>query len=155
MVRTQLSSNFLAERIVIVIAVIITLPLLLIIKDLPDYSPLVFIVCVIVYGFCGLSIYMGYYVVSNIAYDDLALYIKFKKQEKSIPLKDVVEIKMTARWGSWRRQWRIMYIENNHEQKAYFYAKYGLISLRRFVKAVKSQNPKVDYVYVVLSNDFD
>jgi hypothetical protein len=151
MVRTQLSSNFLAEKIVIVIVVIITLPFLFTIKDSPGYGILLFIV----YGFCGLSIYTAYYEVSDIAYDDLSLYIKFKKQEKSIKLKDISQIKLTARWGSWRKQWGIVYIENNEEKRAYCYLKYGLISLTPFVKAVKRQNPKVDIEYIALDIDFD
>jgi len=151
MVRTQLSSNFLAEKIVIVIVVIITLPFLLVIKDYPVIGILLFIV----YGFCGLSLYTAYNVVSNIAYDDLSLYVKFKKQEKSIPLKDIIEIKLTARWGSWRQQWRIVYTENKEEKRAYCYLKYGLISLTPFTKAVKRQNPRVDINYVALDIDFD
>ena len=151
MVRTQLSSNFLAEKIVIIVVVIIPLPFLFAIKDYPAIGILLFIV----YGFCSLSIYTAYYEVSDIVYDDLSLYIKFKKQEKAIPLKEITEIKLTARWGSWRKQWGIVYIENNEEKRAYCYLKYGLISLAPFVKAVKRQNSKVDINYIALDIDFD
>jgi len=151
MIRTQLSSNFLAEKIVIAIVVTITLPFLPYVKDSPEIGVLLFIV----YGFCGVIICTAYYKVADIAYDDLSLYIKFKKQEKSIKLTDIIQIKLTASSGGWRKQWVIVYIENNEEKRAYFCLKYGLISLRPFVKAVKHQNPKVDCVYIAFDWDLD
>lgn len=151
MIKKQLSSNLLAEKILIAIVLITTLPVLLVIYDYPAIG----IFIAIIYVFCWFSLHTIYSVVSDVSYDESQLYIKHKKREKSIELRNIDQIKLTARWGSWRSQWRITYIENKEEKKVYFYLKYGLVSLMPFVKAVKRQNPKVDYVYIALDIDID
>lgn len=149
MIKKQLSSNLIAEKIVFAIALIIIIFFLIAIPEIPTLFPLIALI------FIGYGIYTIYFVVSNISYDDSYVYIKNRKQDKVVELKRIIQIKLTPYKGSWRQQWKIKYLENGMEESLFFYLKYGLISLRPFIKIVKSQNPSVDCVYITLDVDFD
>jgi hypothetical protein len=151
LIKKQLSSNLLAEKIIIALVLIITLPSWFFVSEFPAIS--IFLVLILI--FCGYSLYTIYFVVSNLYYDNLYLYIKSRKQDKVIELKDIIQIKITPYFGSWRTQWKIKYIENNREEFVFFYLKYGLFSLTPFIKLVKTKNPTVDCVYITLDIDFD
>lgn len=151
MLKKQLSSNLIAEKTIVISALVITSPFWLVVNEFPAIS----IILVLILILCVYSLYTVFYVVSNVSYDDSHLYIIHRKQQKSIELKEIIQIKLTPYWGSWRSQWKIKYIENGNEQQIFFYLKYGLLSLRPFIKTVKIQNPSVDYVYIILDVDFD
>ncbi|MEO6850276.1 MAG: hypothetical protein ABI203_05005 [Mucilaginibacter sp.] len=147
----QLSSNLLAEKTVVTLVLIISQPFWIVISDFPAIS----IILVLILALCGYSLYAIYFIISDISYDENQLYITHRKQQKCIQLSNITLIKITPYWGSWRPQWKVKYVENGIEETTFFYLKYGLISLKPFIKAVKVQNPSVDYVYITLDIDFD
>lgn len=149
MVKKRLTSNLIAEKIVLTIVLIITIFLWVAIPEIP----LIFILLILI--FVGYNVYTMYFVVNNISYDELDMFIKNGKQEKVVELKQVSQIKLTPYYGSWRNKWKIKYILNDKEEHVFFFSKYGLISLKPFVKIVKAQNPSVDCVYFTLGFDFD
>lgn len=61
-------------------------------------------------AFCAVSIYTIYFVVCNLSYTDEYLFIKYRKTEWRIELKQIVQIKVTPYWRSWRPQWKVKYI---------------------------------------------
>jgi|GEM_PF-1092884 hypothetical protein len=151
MLKKQLSSNLLAEKIVITLILIITQPFWIGVNEYPAISILLILILI----FCGYSLYTVYFVVSNLSYDDSHLYLKYRKQQNCIELKKIIQVKLTPYWGSWRSQWKVKYVQDNKEISVYFYLKYGFFSLNPFVKAIKNQNPSVDIQYITLDVDFD
>jgi hypothetical protein len=148
LVRKQLSSNLLAEKIVQVIVLLLIVFLWTVVLQ----AMVFFIVFLILWSY---SVYVVYFLAKNVSYDESNLYIKIRNQEKVIDLKNITQIKLVPRSGSWRRLWRIRYLNNNQEQSVLLLLRYGIFSLRQFVKVVKIKNPAVDLVYIVLDIDFD
>ena len=148
---TDLSSNLLAEKMVISVLLIISLPFWFMVSDYPA----IIILLLLLVSFCGFSIYVIKFVVSNICYDVDFIYIQYGKQNFKAELSKIQQIKTTPNWGSWRTQWRLMYLENGKECYAYFYSKYGFFSLKPFIKLVKAKNPDLEINYISLDVDFD
>ncbi len=144
----QLSSNLLAEKIVIITGFLLSTLVYLII---PDFLILYLIVLI----FIGLSVYSVYFLVSNISYDENYLYLKQKKEQKTVELNNIIQIKITPHWGSWRRMWKVKYVENEKEGNLYFYLKYGYFTLNPFIKQVKLKNPFVECLYITFDLDID
>jgi uncharacterized membrane protein len=94
MVKKKLSSNLIAEKIVLILVLIITILFWISIPEIPV------IVFLLVLVFIAYSVYAIYFVVSNLSYDDSFLYIKDRKQEKVVELKKIVQIKLTPYYGS-------------------------------------------------------
>jgi hypothetical protein len=51
--------------------------------------------------------------------------------------------------------WKITYVDSNKEEQAYFYAKYGLISMGKFIRTVKLKNPSLDVKLYAFTLDVD
>src|ERR1700744_1964570 len=94
LVRKELSSNLLAEKIVIISVLLITLPFWLIVNEYPGIS--IFLILILI--FCGYSVYTIYFVVCDLSYTDEYLFIKYRKTEWHIELKQIVQIKVTPYW---------------------------------------------------------
>ena len=148
---TDLSSNLLAEKMVTSVLLIISLPFWFIVSEYPA----ILILLLLLVSFCGFSIYVIKFVVSDIFYDDDFIYIQNRKQKFKAELSKIQQIKTTPNWGSWRTQWRLIYLENGKECYAYFYSKYGFFSLKPFIKLVKAKNPDLEINYISLDVDFD
>jgi len=147
LIKHQLSSNLIAEKIITFVLIIIA-PLLWI--GIPEIPIVLFILALV---FAIYSFYTIYFVVSSAVFDDTCLFARNRKAEKVINLKNITQIKLTPYYGSFRNMWKIQYIENDQQKSILIFLKNGLVSLTPFVKAVRSKNPSVDIKYI--SPDFD
>jgi|SRR5581483_4927605 len=137
MFKTQLSSNLVAEKILIAIIWIVTI---LVWRSVPGYfSP--FLLLILVFLFVLYSVYIVYIAAVNVAYDASNLFISDRKTEKIIPLSNITHIKRSISFSSPRTRWKITYLGNDRiEEDLYFYAE-DIVVMNAFIKAVRMQNP--------------
>jgi hypothetical protein len=136
LVKTQLSSNLIPEKVVIAVVPAITffswtaLPIMI--------AVIVFLLMLVLVPYSIYSIYMA---PLNISYDASFVFIVSRKTEKIITLKSITQIQPVTNYGTLRKRWRISYVEKGLEEDVFFYTIEGSSSLLSFMKAVRAQNP--------------
>jgi phosphoglycerol transferase MdoB-like AlkP superfamily enzyme len=147
--RQELSSNLIVEKTIPIIVIVIVLLFWIGTDGMPFLIPLLAFIFAI---YCFYNIL---FVVSKASYDENYLYIKKRNVNQTINLEDITAIKLSPYFGSFRNKWRIKYIENGQERSIFIFLKYGLISLKPFVKLVRTKKPSVDVVYISADIDLD
>jgi hypothetical protein len=148
MAKTQLSSNLIAEKIVLVVIILFGIFL----WSIPMIPFGLFIVPVVFAVYC---IYMMVWVLRNISYDEDDVFIRNRKNVDIIDFTKLIQIKVSPLYGSWRTMWKIIYVNGDKEEWAYFYAKYGLISMNKFIKVAKLKNSSIDVKLYAFTLDID
>ena len=131
-----LSSNLLAEKLLILLSIIFDIFLWSL-----HIIPIIFLLLILIFIVYGL--YTMFFVVKHIKYDDGGCVIINKLNEKNVSFNNITKIQITPYYGSWRTMWRMVYLEKDKEESVLFYAKYGLISLDKFITTIKDVNPEL------------
>ncbi len=140
MFKTQLSSNLIPEKILIVLVWIITFfSFSAVALYLPLLPIIIIIVLLVLY-----SVYVVYMASLNVSYDAAFVFVTDRKTEKIIKLNNIKEIKKSFHPASPRTRWKIVYIDYNLlEEELNFYPKddYAMID---FIKTARQIKPTID-----------
>ncbi len=140
MFKTQLSSNLIPEKILIVLVWIITFfSFSAVALYLPLLPIIIIIVLLVLY-----SVYVVYMASLNVSYDAAFVFVTDRKTEKIIKLNNIKEIKKSFHPASPRTRWKIVYIDYNLlEEELNFYPQdyYALID---FIKTARQIKPTID-----------
>jgi hypothetical protein len=133
--RRALSSRLTGEKIVFFILLVTVL--LFCIKHYPE----LLLIAAPIFIFLD---YLLYYRPNRIEFDDNYLFIKRKKGEEIVALKDVYLVKSTA-WGiGFKTIWKMRYYNRNGEGTARFYPRKRSQGFGDFVRQLRLKNPKVE-----------
>ncbi len=149
MFKTQLSSNLIAEKVVIAIVPVIAFfswtALPMIVAAIFSWTALPIILAVTIFllmiVLVPYSIYTIYMAPLNISYDASFVFITDRKTEKIITLKSITQVQPISNYASLRKRWQITYVENGLEEEIFFYPMEGASNLLSFIKTVRAQNP--------------
>jgi hypothetical protein len=134
--RKSLSGNLLVEKTAFFI--LIALILIFCIKHYPE------VLIIAIPAFIAID-YLIYHLPDTIDYDDNNIFIKRKKGELVVPLKDICLVKVTWLSIGHRNIWKIKYVNCNIEGIVLFYPRYFSSSFDDFIKQVKTNNPKAEF----------
>ena len=135
MKRKALSGSLTVEKIVFFILLVTVL--LFCVKHYPE----LLLITVPIFMYFD---YLIYYRPNYIEFDDDHLYIKRKKGEEIVALKDVYQVKSTA-WGiGFKKVWKLQYYNRNGQGKAWFYPSDGALGFGEFVKQLREKNANAE-----------
>jgi hypothetical protein len=89
--------------------------------------------------------YILYYLPNKVEFDNENIFIKRKKGEERVAIKDIYLVKITAIGIGHKSIWKIKYSNYNGEGVARFYPRNVSSSFGDFLKLVKAANPKAEF----------
>ena len=135
MKRKFLSNNLIVEKIIFFVLLVTIL--LFCVKHYPE----LLLIAVPIFIYLD---YLIYYRPNQIEFDDNQLFIKRKKGEEIVALKDVYQLRSTAWRIGFKKIWKLRYYNRNGEGNAWFYPRKGASGFEDFVEQVRGKNPKVE-----------
>lgn len=103
-------------------------------------------------GFASIFFYISYS-SKSIEFDEEFMYIKGKKMDEKIDLKNINKIRLTLDRINNSSYWKIQYVSENEEKSVKFIPKWN--DFEEFKKLVKQKNPNVIIQSWAHSLEFD